>query len=199
MDTCERYSVKCCCKQEVFSLQREVEDFRNLASSTHRSASSTSRKCRGAGAGSGLGAAPAAGVFGLGMSVGDENACFLEGIFGSCQDDTKRNTGLITQTIDCVNDMHEESIRSQKTTNEKFFLVASVTFEKCIVFLYARDEVLPNSKILMRSLTVIQGHIRVYRSAFYTFRFNLLKSIPVMFHKLLPPSLVSKGQPQGHT
>ena len=64
----------------------------------------------------------------------------------------------------------------------------------CVAFLYSRDEILHNSDVLVGLLLNVLGHVRAYRSAFYTYRINLLNSVPTLLQKLLPPSLISKKQ-----
>ena len=64
----------------------------------------------------------------------------------------------------------------------------------CVAFLYGRDEILHNSDVLIGLLLNVLGHIRAYRATYYTYKINILNSIPIMLQKVLPPSLISKAQ-----
>ena len=208
-------------QNETAALQAEVENFLNMGKKTDDF--SRKRRGTGAaiaigglsafGAGVGVGSQIGCmlrGIFGSCQELSKQNRNMIKKAYndiGNIKDQVIKIQNTSEEKFFLVAaELHElkEQQRLMKETQDKNMEAIENQFailqdnigylRDCIPYLYARDEILHNSNILVAILTSIQGHVRAYRSAFYTYRINLLNSIPVMFHKMLPPSLISKSQ-----
>ncbi len=208
---------------EVESFRTEIENFLNLGPSSPRSRNrrGAAPVLLGAAAVSGVfGLGPALGddikclfrgIFGFCQDRTKQNSelikhtidhlnAFQEEVLRVQTATNEKFLVLVTSELKNLQNQQRRLAKAQNANMkevERQFQVMNDNFgylRNCNAFLYGRDESLNNSNLLMGILTNIYGHIRSYRSAFYTFRINLLNSVPIMFHRSLLPSLVSKGQ-----
>ena len=110
---------------EINEAAKDVQLLRNETSAflSPPSSQRPSRQKRGAGAGAA--ALAAVGLFGGGLALGSSGSCGLQGIFGTCQDQSKANAENIRRLSEFQDVLSQYVTEFSRSTESKFFLIAN--------------------------------------------------------------------------
>ncbi len=158
--------------------------------------------------------------------MGNSNNCGLSGIFGTCQDDAKKNAENIERLHDFSKRLTDYVQEIQSESNSKFFQISNElaeitkiqremrdnqnrnwkviqqqfeTFQSnfhilrdCTQVLFSNQQLNFNFDTIASLLSIIYADIQSYRAALFSYRLNLLNSIPNLLQQRLSMSIVPR-------